>query len=92
MDITIMAKEIIKNLGGKENILIINNCMTRLRVTVKSENAVNFDNLEKLDYIMKVIKSDTLQLVVGPGRSKKIAEEMKKICNINNIDEDWKKK
>lgn len=90
MDVSAMAREIIENLGGQENILIINNCMTRLRITVKSENKVNFDNLEKLSYIMKVIKSDTLQLVVGPGKSKKIAEEMKNYCGVKE-NEEWKK-
>lgn len=90
MDVLAMAREIIENLGGQENILIINNCMTRLRITVKSENKVNFDNLEKLSYIMKVIKSDTLQLVVGPGKSKKIAEEMKNYCGVKE-NEEWKK-
>lgn len=92
MDITAIAKEIIENLGGKENLAVINNCMTRLRLNVKEQEKVNFENLEKSDYIMRVIKSDTLQLVVGPGKSKKIADEMRKQCDLkNSVDEDWKK-
>ena len=37
MDITAIAKEIIENLGGKENLAVINNCMTRLRLNVKEQ-------------------------------------------------------
>lgn len=91
MNILEMAKEIIENLGGQQNIVVINNCMTRLRLSVKDDAKVKFENLEKSDYVMKVIKSDTIQLVVGPGKSKKIAEEMKKLCNIEDISEDWEK-
>lgn len=85
MDISEVAKEIIQYLGGKENIAIINNCMTRLRITIISEEKVNFENLEKLNYILKVIKGDVLQLVVGPGKSKKIAEEMKRQVDLTNL-------
>lgn len=91
MDVLKMAKEIIENLGGKENIIIINNCMTRLRLNLKDESKVKFENLEKSEYIIKVIKNETLQLVVGPGKSKKIAEEMRKICSVEKNNEDWEK-
>ncbi len=90
MDISKVAQEIIKNLGGKENILVINNCMTRIRLNVKNQDNINFEELKKSDYIMRVIEDDTLQLVVGPGKSKKIADEMKNQCDLkNNFSEDW---
>ncbi|MEG1979019.1 MAG: PTS transporter subunit EIIB, partial [Cetobacterium sp.] len=40
MDNQSIAKEIIEKLGTKENIAVINNCMTRVRVSVKDESKV----------------------------------------------------
>ena len=31
-----LAKDIVKNVGGKENVASIDNCITRLRFTLKS--------------------------------------------------------
>ena len=36
-----MANEIVKNIGGKENIEAVTNCMTRLRFTLKDVNKAN---------------------------------------------------
>ncbi|MEG0068873.1 PTS transporter subunit EIIC [Cetobacterium sp.] len=93
MDNQSIAKEIIEKLGTKENIAVINNCMTRVRVSVKDESKVNFEELDNISGIIKVIKDDTIQVVVGPGKSKKIADEMKKLCGeiSNSSQEDWQK-
>ncbi len=41
-----MAKQIIKNCGGYENIVTLNNCMTRLRLEVKDATILNDDNIK----------------------------------------------
>ncbi|MDY2632534.1 MAG: PTS transporter subunit EIIB, partial [Clostridium sp.] len=33
-----LAKKIVELIGGKENVIKVANCMTRLRVNVKDEN------------------------------------------------------
>ncbi|WP_297595940.1 PTS transporter subunit EIIC [uncultured Cetobacterium sp.] len=92
MDNQSIAKEIIEKLGSKDNIVVINNCMTRVRVSVKDNEKVDFKNLDEVPGIIKVIKDDTIQVVVGPGKSKKIADEMKRLCGELKItDEEWKK-
>ncbi len=41
------ALEIIEGLGGKDNIKVVNNCLTRLRVDVKDMSAVDEPRLKK---------------------------------------------
>lgn len=92
MDNQSIAREIIEKLGSKDNIAVINNCMTRVRVSVKNNDKVDFKNLDEIPGVIKVIKDDTIQVVVGPGKSKKIADEMKKLCGeISTNDDEWKK-
>lgn len=74
MDLSKIAENIVEYLGGKENIIEINNCMTRLRVKVISREKVNFDALKTCEAVIKVIDEDTLQIVVGPGKSRKLAD------------------
>ncbi|WP_448819867.1 PTS transporter subunit EIIC [Cetobacterium sp.] len=92
MDNQSIAKAIIEKLGSKDNIAVINNCMTRIRVSVKDVEKVDFKSLDEISGVIKVIKDDTIQVVVGPGKSKKIADEMKKLCGEIVVDnEEWKK-
>lgn len=92
MDNQSIAREIIEKLGSKDNIVVINNCMTRVRVSVKDNDKVDFKNLDEIPGVIKVIKDDTIQVVVGPGKSKKIADEMKKLCGeISASNDEWKK-
>lgn len=92
MDNQSIAREIIEKLGSKDNIVVINNCMTRVRVSVKDNDKVDFENLDEIPGVIKVIKDDTIQVVVGPGKSKKIADEMKKLCGeISASNDEWKK-
>lgn len=71
-----LAKAILKHVGGKENILTVANCMTRVRIRTKDAQKVDLKALEQLDGVMGVVESDTMQIVVGPGRAKKVADVM----------------
>ncbi|EFR92419.1 pts system beta-glucoside-specific eiibca component, partial [Listeria innocua FSL S4-378] len=44
-----LAKDILKNVGGKENINSVFHCITRLRFKLKDENIANTKEIEKLD-------------------------------------------
>jgi PTS system N-acetylglucosamine-specific IIC component len=65
-DIAIRAQEIIEALGGKSNIVNLDACITRLRVTVKDSAQVNEGQLKKLGAtgVMK-INNANFQVVVG---------------------------
>ena len=43
-----LAAELIKNLGGAENILSATNCMTRLRVQTADKDKIAVDAIKKL--------------------------------------------
>ena len=61
-----IAVTIVEGLGGKENIVKIENCYTRLRVTLKSTNNINEEILNRTEP-NKIIKIDNenLQVVYG---------------------------
>ena len=44
-----LAKEIIKNVGGKENVSGLTHCITRLRFKLKDEKKANTDVLKNMD-------------------------------------------
>ncbi|MBS4210444.1 beta-glucoside-specific PTS transporter subunit IIABC [Bacillus sp. FJAT-50079] len=61
-----LAREIIENIGGKENINSLAHCVTRLRFKLKDENIANDDILKKLDGVVTVMKSGgQYQVVIG---------------------------
>lgn len=61
------ALEIIEGLGGKDNIKVVNNCLTRLRVDVKDMSAVDEPRLKKTGAMGFVHSSDVhIQVIYGP--------------------------
>lgn len=62
-----IAANIVKFLGGDSNIKDLTNCITRLRVEVKSEDKVDIDAIKKLQKIKGVINQGAaIQIVIGP--------------------------
>ena len=61
-----LAKEIIKNVGGKENINSLTHCVTRLRFKLKDESKANDEVLKNMDGVVTVMKSGgQYQVVIG---------------------------
>ena len=61
-----LAKEIIKNVGGKENISGLTHCITRLRFKLKDEKKANTDVLKNMDGVVTVVQSGgQYQVVIG---------------------------
>ncbi len=61
------AERIIDLLGGRENIVLVDACMTRLRVTVKDVDKVAGDDKWKTEGALGLIKRGTgIQAVYGP--------------------------
>ena len=79
-DYTQIASIILKGVGGKENVVSIDNCVTRLRLEIKDQAKVN----------EKVIKSAGVSGVIRPGKTSLqvivgtqvqfVADEFKKLC------------
>jgi len=61
-----LAKDIIKNVGGKENVNSLTHCITRLRFKLKDESKANTEVLKNMDGVVTVIKSGgQYQVVIG---------------------------
>ena len=61
-----LAKDIIKNVGGAENVNSLCHCVTRLRFKLKDESKANTDVLKKMKGVVTVVKSGgQYQVVIG---------------------------
>ncbi|MCI8930758.1 MAG: PTS transporter subunit EIIB [Lachnospiraceae bacterium] len=61
-----LAKEIVKNVGGKENVAGLVHCITRLRFTLKDEGIAKDQVLKDMEGIVTVMKSGgQYQVVIG---------------------------
>ncbi|NLY45382.1 MAG: PTS transporter subunit EIIC [Tissierella sp.] len=69
-----LADKILELVGGGENIVTVTNCMTRLRIKVRDSSKVKMDELKNTEGVLGVVGTDSLQVVVGPGKAKKLAD------------------
>ena len=69
------AIDIVAALGGVGNIVTAANCMTRLRVTVADEGAVDEAALKRLPVVLGLVhdREAYYEIVVGPGKAKTYA-------------------
>lgn len=61
-----LARIIVQNVGGKENISALTHCITRLRFKLKDESKAQTDVLKQTDGIVTVVQSGGMyQVVIG---------------------------
>ncbi|EAE7487624.1 PTS beta-glucoside transporter subunit IIBCA [Listeria monocytogenes] len=61
-----LAKEVVKLVGGKENILSVIHCVTQLRFKLRDENLAETEKIKALKGVMTVVKSGgQYQVVIG---------------------------
>lgn len=95
---TNLAADIIKNVGGKENIQSLTHCVTRLRFKLADESKANDEVLKNMDGVVTIVKSksiDQYMVVIGEHVSDVYKEILKQIGlehNTNNISKEEKKK
>lgn len=96
-DYTLLGKEIVKNVGGKDNITYLAHCVTRLRFNVKDESIINTEAIKNLNGVMgTATQNGQFQIIIG-DRVTEVYDEVCKIAEIKDqfvIDEnlDQKKK
>lgn len=82
-----LGNEILQNIGGEENIISFENCMTRLRISLKDDSLLNKAKLEKVEGVMGVVKSgQEVQVIVGPGTASKVSNYVKENTSIKVTD------
>lgn len=88
-----LTKKIVELVGGKDNIMAATNCMTRVRMQLKDQSKVQLDALKAVDGVLGIVEAETLQVVVGPGKAKKVADILVSDYGISQaaaVNEDWK--
>ena len=77
---TEVASVILEGLGGKENLVSIDNCVTRLRLEIKDYTKVN-EKMIKSTGVVGIIRpgKNSIQVIVGT-QVQFVADEFKKMC------------
>ena len=61
-----LANKIVKEVGGKENVNSLTNCITRLRFKLKDESKANTEKLKNMDGVVTVMQAGgQYQVVIG---------------------------
>lgn len=85
---TELAETIIDKVGGKENILNVYHCQTRLRFKLKDESKADTAALEAMDGVAKVIiNAGVYQVVIGTHVAD-VFEEIEKMVDLKKESED----
>ena len=80
------AQDILKYIGGSENIASAAHCATRLRMVLKDQSLANKEELEKLDIVKGAfINGGQFQVIIGQGTVNKVYAELIKICGITEM-------
>lgn len=65
-DYTELAKDIVAHVGGKDNVVNVRHCVTRLRFVLKDESKADDDYLKQRDGVVTVVKAGgQYQVVIG---------------------------
>ena len=79
-DYTAIAATILEGLGGKDNVVSIDNCITRLRLEVKDNTAVDEKKIKSAGVAGVVRPGKTsVQVIIGT-KVQFVADEFKKLC------------
>jgi PTS system beta-glucosides-specific IIC component len=66
MDYQRMAKEILQQLGGSENVISLAHCATRLRLQLKNVKQVEDNSIRAIKGVLGVVRSaDQYQIIIG---------------------------
>lgn len=81
-DYTQLANEIIKNVGGEDNVISLAHCVTRLRFKLRDDKKVNVEALKEINGVLKVmIAGGQHQVVIGT----EVADVFDTILRLYNI-------
>lgn len=82
-----LAKQILKNVGGQENVSNLTHCATRLRFNLKDLSKANTETIKKTKGVMGVVdKGGQYQVIIGNDVNH-VYKEIMKIANIEGNSE-----
>lgn len=79
-----LAKSILQQIGGQDNIANLTHCATRIRLNLKDDAQADLNSISNLDGVLKAQnQSGQTQIVIG-ARVKAVYEELEKIVTLPN--------
>ena len=71
-----LVTAVLEKVGQRDNVIFITNCMTRLRINVKDDAAIDEAGLKAIEGVMGVVhdRPSYVEVVVGPGKVRKCAD------------------
>ncbi|MCO4136439.1 PTS transporter subunit EIIC [Citrobacter portucalensis] len=76
----LLASDILLGVGGENNILRLENCMTRVRVEVQDDGQIDIPRLRQLPGVSGYVKQGAQhQIIVGPGKAAKVVDAMRSL-------------
>lgn len=79
-----LATDIVKNVGGRDNIISLTHCVTRLRFELKDANIANDHVFKNMDGVITVMKAGgQYQIVIGNH----VPDVYKEVCEVGQIGE-----
>jgi len=77
-----LSEELVSAVGGKDNIVNVSHCMTRLRFNLKDESIAKKEEINKIKGVMGTVQSGgQLQVVIGQT----VDKVYEKVCEVANI-------
>ena len=82
-DYSMIAREILDNLGGRENLEQAAHCVTRLRLALKDPSLVNSSALNQVDLVKgSFFTGGLFQVVIGPGEVEKVYAALRELTGL----------
>lgn len=79
MDYAKIAQEVIENVGGKENIISVTHCATRLRFQLRNNDLRNEEVISDIEGVKGVFLSQTqFQIIFGSGLVSLVCDQVQK--------------
>lgn len=83
MDYKKTASDLLELVGGKENVVSVTNCMTRLRFQLKNTSKAKVEQIKKTSGVQGVVtKNGQFQIVIGTDVGN-VCDEIKKLGNFS---------
>ncbi|MCR5213612.1 MAG: glucose PTS transporter subunit IIA [Eubacterium sp.] len=83
------AEEIVREIGGRENVAQAAHCATRLRLVIKDNGKINKKALENVDGVKGMFENNgQLQLIIGTGTVNKVYDEFLSVTGMTAATKD----
>lgn len=87
MDYQEIAKELVKHIGGKSNIISATHCATRLRLVIQEEQKISQAGIEEIEGVKGAFSSSgQYQIIFGTGLVNKVYDAFSKEADLGRED------